>query len=59
MLEIYFETVDHQFGFKSQHDTDVCIFTVKSVLKYYTKQTRSVFTCFIDTAKAFDRVGQC
>ena len=37
MLEIDFETDDHQFGFKSQHATDMCIFTVKSVIKYYTK----------------------
>ena len=35
----------------------MCIFTVKSVVKYYTKQTSSVFTCFLDTAKAFDIVS--
>ena len=28
MLEHYLETHDHQFGFKSQHATDMCIFTV-------------------------------
>ena len=33
MLEIYLDTDDHQFGFKSQHATDMCIFTVKSVIK--------------------------
>ena len=57
MLEIYLNTHDHQFGFKSQHATDMCIFTVKSVIKYYTKQNSSVFTCFLDAAKAFDRVS--
>ena len=57
MLEIYLDTHDHQFGFKSQHATDMCIFTVKSVIKYYTKQNSSVFTCFLDAAKAFDRVS--
>ena len=35
----------------------MCIFTVKSVLKYYTKQKCSVYTCFLDAAKAFDRVS--
>ena len=35
----------------------MCIFTVKSVIKYYTKQNSSVFTCFLDAAKAFDRVS--
>ena len=57
MLEHYLETHDHHFGFKSQHATDMCIFTVKSVIKYYTKQNSTVFTCFLDAAKAFDRVS--
>ena len=57
MLEIYLETDDHQYGFKSQHATDMCIFTVKCEIKYYTKQNSSVFTCFFDAAKAFDRVS--
>ena len=57
MLEQYLHTHDHQFGFKKQHSTDMCIFTVKSVIKYYTKQKSSVYTCFLDAAKAFDRVS--
>ena len=35
----------------------MCIFTVKSVIKYYTKQKSSVNTCFLDATKAFDRVS--
>ena len=57
MLEIYLDTDDHQFGFKGQHATDMCVFTVKCVIKYYNKQNSSVFTCFLDAAKAFDRVS--
>ena len=38
MLEHYLQTHDHQFRFKSQHATDMCIFTVKSVIKYYTNR---------------------
>ena len=57
MLEQYLHTHDHQFRFKKQHSTDMCIFTVKSVIKYYTKQKSSVYTCFLDAAKAFDRVS--
>ena len=57
MLEIYLEFDDHQFGFKSQHARDMCISTVKEVIKYYIKQNSSVFTCFLDTAKGFDRVS--
>ena len=33
-LEIYLVTHDQQFGFKSKHSTDMCIFTVKSIIKY-------------------------
>ena len=33
MLAKYLHTHDQQFGFKSQHATDMCIFTVKSVIK--------------------------
>ena len=29
MLEEYLQTYDHQSGFKKQHSTDLCIFTVK------------------------------
>ena len=35
---------------------DMCIFTVKSVIKYHTKQKSDVYTCFIDAAKAVHRV---
>ena len=34
MLEEYLQTHDQQFGFKKQHSTDMCIFAVKSVVKY-------------------------
>ena len=57
MLEKYLHTHDQKLGFKSQHATDMCIFTVKNVIKYYTKQNSTVFTCFLDAAKAFDRVS--
>ena len=32
LLEVYLITHDHQFGFKSKHSTDMCIFTVKSII---------------------------
>ena len=44
MLEQYLHTHDHQFGSKTQHSMDMCIFTMKSVIKYYTKQITSVYT---------------
>ena len=46
-----------QFGFKSKHSTDFCIFTVKSVSKYYTQQHSPSYTCFLDASKAFDKIN--
>ena len=43
--------------YKKQHSTDMCIFTLKSVIKYYTRQNTPVFSCFLDASKAFDRVN--
>ena len=57
ILEMYLITHDNQFGFKSKHSTDMCIFTVKSIVKYYTRQNSPVYTCFLDTSKAFDRIN--
>ena len=36
-VEKYICTDDHQFGFKKQHATDMYMYTVKSVIKYYTR----------------------
>ena len=57
MQEHYLQINDNQFEFKSQHATDMCIFTVKNVIKYYTKQSSTVFTCFLNAAKAFDSLS--
>ena len=34
----------------------MCIFTVKSIFKYYTGHNTPVYTCFLDASKAFDLV---
>ena len=39
---------------KKQHSTDMCIFTLKSVIKYYTQESSS---CVLDASKAFDLVN--
>ena len=49
IIENYICTHDHQFGFKKQHATDMCIYTVKSVIKYYTRQNSPVY--------AFNRIS--
>ena len=35
----------------------MCIFIVKSLVKYYTGQNTSVYTCLLDASKAFDRIN--
>ena len=35
----------------------MCMFTVKSIIKYYTGHNTPVYTCFHDASKAFDRVN--
>ena len=35
----------------------MCIFTLISVIKYYTQQRTPVYSCFLDASKAFDRVN--
>ena len=47
----------HQFGFTAKHSTDMYIFTVKTLVKYYTDQMTPVYTCLLDASKAFDRVN--
>ena len=59
VLEMHLITHDHQFGFKSKHLTDMSLFTVKSIVKYYTRQNSPVYTCFPDASKAFDRISHC
>ena len=57
ILENYLFTHDQQFGFKSKHSTDFCIYTVKSVSKYYTQHHSPVYSCFLDASKAFDKIN--
>ena len=57
LLELYLITHDHQFGFKSKQSTNMCIFTVKSIIKYYTRLNSPVYTCFLDASKAFGRIN--
>ena len=50
---------DNQFGFKKAQSTDLAIYTLKEVVQYYTARGSPVFACFLDVAKAFDRVNHC
>ena len=57
ILETPLITHGHQFGFKVNHPTEMCIFTVKTFVKIYTDQVTPLYTCLLDTSKAFDQVN--
>ena len=56
-LEKYLYSSDYQFGFKPKHSTDLCIYTLTEVIEFYKSQSSSVYVCFMDASKAFDRVN--
>ena len=57
LIEVYLCTSDNQFGFKSKHSTDLCIYTLNSIIQYYKDHSSPVYSCFLDASKAFDRVN--
>lgn len=50
-------TGDHQFGFKQRHSTDMAVYAFKEIADHYLRNNSSVFICFLDARKAFDRVN--
>ena len=53
----YFECEQNQFGFKKGHSTDLCTYTLKETINYYTRLGSPVFIAFLDLEKAFDKVN--
>ena len=56
-LYIFLDTCSHQFGFKNKHSTDQCVFVLKELIDSFRMLNGSIFTCFLDASKAFDRVN--
>ena len=56
-IESFLDTSDYQFGFKSCHSTDMCVFVLKEVINFYRKRGSNVIITFLDASKAFDRVN--
>ena len=56
-IEMYMITNPNQFGFKRKHGTDQCIYVLKEIIDLYRKLNGTVFVCFLDASKAFDRVN--
>ena len=53
-LEEYLWTTDNQFGFKSGHSTDLCVYALTEFIEYSKRRTTSVYVAFLDASKAFD-----
>ena len=56
-LEAYLWTNDNQFGFKSGHSTDQCVYALSEFIEYYKSRSTSIFVAFLDASKAFDKIN--
>ncbi len=56
-LEEYLWTTDNQFGFKSGHSTDQCVYALTEFIEYFKHRSSSVFVAFLDASKAFDKIN--
>ena len=54
--EQYLTTSANQFGFKTGHSTDLCIYALKKFIEHYKSRNTTVFVTFLDASKAFDRI---
>jgi retron-type reverse transcriptase len=53
----YFETSDHQFGFKKHLSCRHVIYSVRSVIESYIDKGSTVNVCALDMSKAYDRTN--
>ena len=50
-IRYFFVTSDNQLGFKRTDSTDVCIYTVKSIIRYHNHFSSHVYTFFLDASR--------
>ena len=56
-LEEYLWTTNNQFGFKSGHSTDLCVYALTEFIEYLKRRSTSVHVVFIDGSKAFGKIN--
>ena len=56
-MEDYPQSTNNQFGFKQKHGTEMCVFVLKELIRYYIKHGSCMYVAFLDASKAFDRVN--
>ena len=56
-IDLYLKTDNLQFGYKKGHSTSHAIYAVKRCIEYFCEHKTSVYACFLDCSKGFDRVS--
>ena len=51
-IKPFLSTSDHQFGFRRDTGTDMCIFLLKQIISSYLQQGGPSFSVFLDASKA-------
>ena len=54
----HLHSTHNQFGFKSEHGTELCVFAFNELLRYYVEHGSGMHIAFLDASKAFDRVNR-
>ena len=57
-MQAWLLATSNPFGFKRKHGTDMCVFTLKELIRYYIKHGSCMYVAYLDLWKAFDRVNQ-
>ena len=56
-LQNWLSTTCSQFGFKAKHGTEMCVFILKELIRYYIEHGSCMYVTYLDASKAFDRVN--
>ena len=56
-VEEYIVRTENQFAYKKSHSTDICIFTLKECIRYYTVHNTPIYVCDLDASKVFDCIN--
>ena len=57
MKPFFIQLIYNQFGFKAQHSTDMCVFLLKQCVSSYIYKGSPIFSVFLDSSKAIDKVS--
>ena len=56
-MDGYLQPTLNHFGFKRKQGTEMCVFVLKELIRYYIKHGSCMYVAFLDVSKAFDRVN--